>query len=85
MSIMFPTIFALGVKGLGSRTKLGGSLIIMSVVGAGIIPPLVGLVAKRFGSYALGYLVVAACYIVVAIYGLRARPQAVSVDGVAVS
>jgi MFS transporter, FHS family, L-fucose permease len=78
MSIMFPTIFALGIKDLGSRTKLGGSLIIMSVVGAGIIPPFVGLVAKRFGSYALGYLVVAACYVVVAIYGLRTRPQIVS-------
>jgi MFS transporter, FHS family, L-fucose permease len=82
MSIMFPTIFALGVKGLGSRTKLGGSLIIMSVVGAGIIPPLVGLVAKRFGSYALGYLVVAACYIVVAIYSLRTKAQTSSADAV---
>ena len=40
------------------------------------------LVAKRFGSYALGYLVVAACYVVVAIYGLRARPQAVAVEEV---
>jgi MFS transporter, FHS family, L-fucose permease len=82
MSIMFPTIFALGVKDLGSRTKLGGSLIIMSVVGAGIIPPLVGLVAKRFGSYALGYLVVAACYVVVAIYGLRTRPRQSQLDEV---
>jgi len=74
MSVMFPTIFALGVKGLGARTKLGGSMIVMSVVGAGIVPPLLGLIAKHFGSYALGYVVVIACYVVVAAYGLRAHP-----------
>jgi MFS transporter, FHS family, L-fucose permease len=73
MSIMFPTIFAMGIKGLGPDTKLGGSLIVMSVVGAGIIPPVLGLVAKHTGSYALSYMVVAACYLVVAIYSLKAR------------
>ncbi|GAC1362669.1 MAG: L-fucose:H+ symporter permease [Acidobacteriaceae bacterium] len=72
MSIMFPTTFALGVKGLGPRTKLGGSLIVMAVVGAGIVPPILGLIAKRSGSFALGYTVVVACYLVVAVYGLRA-------------
>jgi len=72
MSIMFPTIFAMGIKGLGPDTKLGGSLIVMSVVGAGIIPPILGLVAKHFGSYALGYTVVSVCYLVVAIYSLNA-------------
>ena len=71
MSIMFPTIFAMGIKELGQDTKLGGSLIVMSVVGGGLIPPILGLVAKRFGSYALGYTVVAACYLVVAVYGMR--------------
>jgi MFS transporter, FHS family, L-fucose permease len=75
MSIMFPTIFAMGIKGLGPDTKLGGSLIVMSVVGAGIIPPVLGLVAKHTGSYALGYMVVAACYLVVAIYSLKARSR----------
>ena len=72
MSIMYPTIFALGVKDLGPRTKLGASLIVMSVVGAAIVPPLLGLIANRFGSFALGYLVVALCYLVVAAYGLKA-------------
>jgi MFS transporter, FHS family, L-fucose permease len=75
MSIMFPTIFAMGIKGLGPETKLGGSLIVMSVVGAGIIPPVLGLVAKHTGSYALGYMVVAVCYLVVAIYSLKARSR----------
>jgi FHS family L-fucose permease-like MFS transporter len=72
MSIMFPTIFAMGIKGLGPDTKLGGSLIVMSVVGAGIVPPILGLVAKHSGSYALGYTVVSVCYLVVAIYSLNA-------------
>jgi FHS family L-fucose permease-like MFS transporter len=76
MSIMFPTIFAMGIKGLGPDTKLGGSMIVMSVVGAGIIPPVLGLVAKRSGSYALGYTVVSACYFVVAVYSLNARSHA---------
>jgi FHS family L-fucose permease-like MFS transporter len=71
MSIMFPTIFALGIKNLGPRTKLGGSLIVMSVVGAAIIPPILGLIARYTGSYALGYIVVVFCYFVVAAYGLR--------------
>jgi FHS family L-fucose permease-like MFS transporter len=69
MSIMFPTIFALGVKGLGANTKLGGSIIVMSVVGAAIVPPLLGFIAKHTGSYALGYSVALVAYIVVAWYG----------------
>ncbi|SNS46920.1 MFS transporter, FHS family, L-fucose permease [Granulicella rosea] len=76
MSIMFPTIFALGLKGLGKRTKIGGSLIVMSVVGGAIVPPLLGLVARLEGSYAMGYIVVASCYVVVAAYALRVRRRA---------
>ena len=78
MSIMFPTIFALGVKGLGPNTKLGGSLIVMSVVGGAILPPLLGWIARETGSVAKGYYVTAAAYVVVAAYGLlslRARNQ----------
>jgi MFS transporter, FHS family, L-fucose permease len=76
MSIMFPTIFALGIKGLGPNTKLGGSIIVMAIVGAGVIPPILGYIAKHTGSYALGYSVVPLCYIVVAIYGLSSHPSA---------
>lgn len=73
MSLMFPTIFAMGIKGLGANTKLGGSLLVMSVVGGGILPPLLGLVAKHTGSYAIGYLVPLAAYIVVGLYGYYGR------------
>jgi len=76
MSIIFPTIFALGVKGLGANTKIGGSVIVMAVVGAAIVPPLLGFIARQSGSYALGYSVVALAYVVVAWYGfLGSRTQ----------
>jgi len=73
MSIMFPTIFAMGIKGLGPNTKLGGSFLVMSVAGGGVFPPLLGFVAKRTGSYALGYAVLLAAYFVVALYGYYGR------------
>jgi FHS family L-fucose permease-like MFS transporter len=69
MSIMFPTIFALGVKGLGPNTKLGGALIVMSIVGGAAIPLLLGAIARSTGSLALGYIVVAVAYVAVVIYG----------------
>ena len=69
MSIMFPTIFALGVKGLGANTKIGGALIVMSIVGGAAFPPLLGAIARATGSMAHGYIVVALAYVVVVIYG----------------
>lgn len=78
MSIMFPTIFAQGVRGLGAQTKLASSLIVMSIVGAAIVPPVVGLIAKHTGSYALGYSAVAVCYLAVVIYGIRTGTERAS-------
>jgi MFS transporter, FHS family, L-fucose permease len=75
MSIMFPTIFALGIKGLGPHTKLGGSIIVMSVVGAAVISPLLGWVRGLTGSYAIGYTVPAIAYVAVALYGFMARTE----------
>src|SRR5690606_9326657 len=51
MSIMFPTIFALGIEGTGADTKSASSLIIMSIVGGAIIPPLVGKSTVLWGSF----------------------------------
>jgi len=73
MSLMFPTIFAMGIKDLGPNTKLGGSLLVMSVAGGGVLPPLLGWVAKRTGSYAFAYIVPLLAYIVVALYGYYGR------------
>jgi FHS family L-fucose permease-like MFS transporter len=69
MSIMFPTIFALGVKDLGDQTKLGSSFIIMAIVGGAIVPPLMGLIADRFGIQ-LSFLIPFVCFLFVIHYGL---------------
>jgi FHS family L-fucose permease-like MFS transporter len=69
MSIMFPTIFALGLKGLGADTKLGGSLIVMAILGGAVFPPLMGLIKDSTGSLAFGYVLPLAGYLVVAVYG----------------
>ena len=72
LSIMFPTIFALGLKGLGDNTKLGGSMLVMAIVGGAFFPLLLGWVARSTGSMALGYLVPLFCFAGVAAYGLLA-------------
>lgn len=70
MSIIFPTIFAVGIKDLGAGTKLGGSVIVMAVIGGAVFPPLLGLVARATGSLALGYLVPLVAYVVIVAYGI---------------
>ena len=69
MSIMYPTIFVLGIHGLGPNTKFGGSLIVMSIVGGAMLPPVLGYIARQTGSYALGYSVALVGFVVVALYG----------------
>jgi FHS family L-fucose permease-like MFS transporter len=76
MSIMYPTIFASGIKGLGHRTKLAGSLLVMSVIGGAIVPPLLGWIARESSSYAVGYTVIAACYVVVGLFTLFSKSSA---------
>lgn len=68
MSIMFPTIFALSIRGLGEHTKLGSSLIVMSIVGGALAPPLMGHIAD-VSSMRIGLLVPLACFIAIAAYG----------------
>lgn len=70
MSIMFPTIFALGVKNLGPYTQTGSSLIVMAIIGGAVLTPLMGLVADSTGSMHMAMLVPAACFIVIALYAL---------------
>ena len=67
MSLMYPTIFALGVKGLGTHTKTGGAFIVMSIVGGAIIPPLMGRVAD-VSNVAVSYVVPALCFVGVMLY-----------------
>lgn len=69
MSIMFPTIFALGIENTGSETKSASSLIIMSIVGGAIIPPLASQITDFFGNIHLSYYAVLVCFIVVLLFG----------------
>lgn len=69
MSIMFPTIFALGVKDLNEQTKLGSSFIIMAIVGGAIVPPVMGLIADETHRIQLAFVLPMLCFLVVAYYG----------------
>jgi FHS family L-fucose permease-like MFS transporter len=68
MSLMFPTIFALGIKNLGPNTKIGGSVIIMSIIGGAVLPLTMGLISVRTHSLALAYLVPLVGFVVIALY-----------------
>ena len=69
MSIMFPTIFALGIHGLGEHTKIGSSLIVMAIVGGAIAPPLMGRIAD-LSNMKMGFIVPLVCFVLIALYGL---------------
>ena len=69
MSIMFPTIFALGIRGLGEHTKFGSSLIVMSIVGGAIAPPFMGHIAD-VASMRVGFFVPLICFALIAAYGV---------------
>jgi FHS family L-fucose permease-like MFS transporter len=62
MSLMFPTIFALGIKGLGPNTKLGGSLMVMAIIGGAVFPPIEGLIFQSTRSMAVAMSVILICY-----------------------
>lgn len=65
MSIMFPTIFSLGIAGLGKDTKVGSSLIVMSIVGGAALPPILGLISDATQNIQYGYAVPLVCFIFV--------------------
>jgi FHS family L-fucose permease-like MFS transporter len=68
MSLMFPTIFALGLKGLGPNTKIGGSFIVMAIVGGALFPLAMGRVSDATHSMATAMLIPLACYAFIAYY-----------------
>jgi len=71
MSIMFPTIFSLGLAGLGDDTKPGSSWLVMSIVGGAAMPYLMGTVIDLQGdAIQAGYVVPLACFVVVLLFGL---------------
>ncbi len=71
MSIMFPTIFALGIKDLGSDTKFGSSLIIMAIVGGALLPPVFAWIADTTKNIQYSYIVPLLCFVVIVYFGLK--------------
>ena len=71
MSIMFPTIFALGIADLGGDTEYGSSLLIMSIVGGAILPRVFGMISDSSGNIQFGYIIPLICFVVVAYFGWR--------------
>jgi FHS family L-fucose permease-like MFS transporter len=78
MSLMFPTIFALGLQGLGDNTKSGASILVMSIIGGAVFTPLIGLLFQATHSMAIAMSIPLCCYLAVALYafwGYRLRPR----------
>jgi len=74
-SIMFPTIFALSVKGLGPNTKRASSLVVMSIIGGAIIPAVMGLISDA-SDIQKAFIVPLVCYVYVLYFALRGyRPR----------
>ncbi len=83
MSLMFPTIFGLAVKGLGEDTKIAGSGLIMTIVGGAVITQLQGLVSTSVdkvshtvsialpGGINMAYLVPSVCFVIIAWYAIK--------------
>ncbi|MDN5286372.1 MAG: L-fucose:H+ symporter permease [Mucilaginibacter sp.] len=70
MSIMFPTIFSLSIRGLGAKTKEGSSLVIMAIVGGAVFPPIMGRISDMT-NIQIAYLVPAACFLFVFYFAIR--------------
>lgn len=80
MSIMFPTIFSLGIAGLKSNTKPASSLLVMSIIGGAIFPVIMGNIIDRFGDdIQIGYAVPLICYAFVLYFGIRGYKPSTSV------
>lgn len=70
MSLMFPTIFGLAVRGLGEDTKIGGSGLIMAILGGALLTALQGFVSDTFQSINYAYIIPLLCFVVILFYGL---------------
>jgi len=68
MSLMFPTIYGLGMKGLGKDTKIGGAGMVMAIAGAAVLTQIQGIVSDQSGSIKLAYWVPAIAFMIIAYY-----------------
>ena len=81
-SIMFPSIFTLGLTGLGELTSKGSSLMVQAIVGGALLPLLYGKLADGIG-YQKAFIVPALCYVFIAIYGFASTRRVMVTDPMA--
>jgi FHS family L-fucose permease-like MFS transporter len=82
-SIMFPTIFALGIKGLGPYTKLGSSLLVMAIIGGAVFPAVMGYVSD-LTSIAVAFSIPLLCYLYIWYFAIKGCiPAQVEAESVA--
>ncbi|ARU92728.1 sugar MFS transporter [Tatumella citrea] len=72
MSIMFPTIFALGIAGLGARTKQASSYLVMAIVGGAVMPMVMGAITDKW-SMSAGFIMPLTCFVIIGLYALYWR------------
>ncbi len=71
MSLMYPTIFASSIKGLGENTKIGGSILVMAIIGGSLCTPLMGYIGERTNSMAVAMMVPLVAYVYIGYYSFR--------------
>ena len=79
MSLMYPTIFAMSIKGLGPNTKIGGSVLVMAIIGGAILTPVMGLIAQETNSMAMAMIIPLLAYVYILYYSwFGSKPVAVN-------
>jgi len=78
MSLMFPTIYGIALRGLGEDAKFGAAGLIMAILGGSVMPPLQGAIIKQGTVFSMpaenaSFIIPLVCFVVVAIYGYRTR------------
>ncbi|MDW3652597.1 MAG: L-fucose:H+ symporter permease [Bacteroidia bacterium] len=76
MSLMFPTIFGLASEGLGEDRKIGGSGLIMAILGGALLPMVMGQVSDGWDSINLSYIVPLLCFAIIYYYSIQAQKHA---------
>ncbi|MHA6724292.1 L-fucose:H+ symporter permease [Sphingomonas sp. RS2018] len=77
MSIMFPTIFAIGVKGLGNDTSTGSALLVMAIIGGAVMTPVMGAIST-YSSIQMAMLVPAVSFVIIAWFAIASMRRGVS-------
>lgn len=80
MSLMFPTIYGLGLRGLGPDTQLGGSGLVMAILGGALLTGIQGLISDATGSIKISFYVPLICFLLISLYGRFAERSARSLQ-----